>query len=28
LLFGRPVKNLKFLRAKLEAQEAFFDGTY
>jgi hypothetical protein len=26
LLFGRPVKNLKFLRAKLEAQEAFIDG--
>jgi hypothetical protein len=27
LLFGRPVKNLKLLRAKIEAQEAFIDRT-
>ncbi len=25
LLFGRPVQNFKFLRAKIEAQEAFID---
>jgi hypothetical protein len=27
LLFGNPIKNLKFLCMAIEAQEAFIDGT-